>query len=59
LTNANPPYLNGEYCNQSISGYFYLCTFSENGYQFVATPEEAGSSGTGTYTVITGGIMTP
>src|ERR1700679_3256352 len=38
LTNSPPPYLNNQYCQQTIAGYTYNCTFSDSGYQITATP---------------------
>jgi hypothetical protein len=55
LTNANPPYLNQNYCDTTISDYAYTCIFSNNGYTFTATPTETGNT---TYTITTGGAIT-
>jgi hypothetical protein len=59
LLYATPPYLSEEYCNQTISGFTFECFFSENGYQFIAKPVTEGSSGSQSYTIITGGILEP
>ncbi len=59
LTGATPVYLNSPYCEQTISGYIYACTFSSTSYTISATPVSVGSSGTTTYTIITGGILSP
>jgi len=55
LTSANPPYINQNYCDTTVSDYAYTCTFSNTGYTFIATPTEAGSI---TYTITKGGTLT-
>lgn len=57
LTDAQPPYLNTSYCDQTISGYSYECNFDAKEYSFAATPENPGTSGTKEYIISTGGIM--
>jgi len=59
LVEAIPPYINEDYCDRTISGFSYICEMSESGYTFVATPTTEEESGTTTYTITTGGIMTP
>ncbi len=59
LTGASPAYLNTNYCNQTISGYLYTCTFAVGTYTVSATPVTVGTTGTTTYTVTTGGVLTP
>lgn len=59
LTGASPAYLNTAYCGQTISGYVYTCTFSATAYTVAATPSTVGTSGTTTYTVVTGGVLAP
>lgn len=59
LTSASPAYLNKSYCGTTISGYTVACTFAAGGYTITATPVTVGTSGTTTYTVTTGGVMTP
>ncbi len=59
LTGATPPFINKDYCGQSVSGFDYTCTFSAGGYTFVATPVTVGTSGTTTFTITTGGVLTP
>ena len=59
LTGAFPPYVNKSYCGQSSSGFTYACTFSLGSYSFTAAPVTVGSSGTTTYTITTGGVLTP
>lgn len=59
LTNATPAYENKAYCNTTISGYSYTCTFvaGNAGYTFTASPVTVGTSGSTTYTVTTGGVL--
>lgn len=59
LTGATPPYINTNYCGQTLAGYTYACTFGAGGYTFTATPVTVGTSGTTVYTMTTGGILTP
>ena len=60
LTGATPPYLNSNYCTGSaISGYVYACGMASTGYTVTATPSVIGSSGTTTFTITTGGVLTP
>ena len=57
LTLATPPYLNTDYCGTTVSGYTYACTMATGSYTFAATPTVPGTSGTETYTITTGGIV--
>jgi prepilin-type N-terminal cleavage/methylation domain-containing protein len=59
LTGATPPYLNEEYCGNTIAGFVYTCTFGAGSYSFQAAPVSVGTSGTTTFTMTTGGILTP
>jgi type IV pilus assembly protein PilA len=59
LTGATPPYLNRPYCGTRTAGFTFTCTFNTAAYTFVATPVSVGSSGTTTYTITTGGVLTP
>jgi type IV pilus assembly protein PilA len=59
LTNATPKYLNASYCGATLSGFTYVCTMTTSGYTFTANPVTVGTSGTTTYTMSTGGILTP
>jgi type IV pilus assembly protein PilA len=59
LTGATPPFINENYCNRTLSGYAYTCTFSTGSYTFTATPVTVGTSGTTTYTITTGGVLAP
>jgi type IV pilus assembly protein PilA len=59
LTGASPAYLNSPYCDRTISGFVYTCTFNVGDYTVVAEPVTIGTSGSTTYTIATGGVMTP
>jgi len=59
LTTATPPYTNENYCALTSSGFAYTCTFGAGAYTYVATPVNAGTSGTTIFTMTTGGILTP
>ena len=59
LTGATPPYINTNYCGVTLSGFTYTCTFAAGGYTFVADPVTVGTSGTTTFTMSTGGVLTP
>jgi len=58
LTSATPPYMSGDYCDQTISGYSYTCTMDASSYSFEAEPSNFGVSGNTTFTITTGGILT-
>jgi len=57
LTGATPPYTNQNYCGTTISGFNYVCSFTAGSYSFRADPVTAGTSGTTTFTMTTGGIL--
>lgn len=59
LTGATPPYINSAYCGTTASGYTFTCAFGSGAYTFTAAPTAVGTSGTTTYTMTTGGILTP
>ena len=59
LTGASPAYLNSPYCGRTLSGYQYTCTFALASYAVAATPVTVGTSGTTTFTITTGGVLTP
>ena len=59
LTGATPPYMNTAYCGSTLSGYTYTCNFAAGTYSFVAVPGTVGTSGTTTFTISTGGVLTP
>jgi type IV pilus assembly protein PilA len=60
LTGATPPYLNQNYCQTGtvFSGFEYTCNWGPSTYSFVAVPDVVGTSGTQTYTISTGGVLT-
>lgn len=59
LTGATPAYLNRSYCGQTMSGFVFACSFTNPTYVVRATPVTIGTSGTTTYTISTGGVLTP
>ncbi len=59
LTGASPAYLNVPYCGTTVSGFAYNCTFTTTTYTVAAVPVTIGTSGTTTFTVTTGGVLTP
>ena len=58
LTGATPPYLNTDYCNRTASGFAFTCTMSSAGYTFVASVLTLNTTGTSTFTMTTGGVLT-
>ena len=59
MTGATPPYINTNYCGALVSGYTFACTNAAGSYTYTATPLTVGTSGTTTYTITTGGVLTP
>lgn len=59
LTGATPPYINKAYCDQTVSGFTYDCTLAIGSYSLAAEPVTVGTSGTTTFTITTGGVLTP
>lgn len=59
LTGATPPYISKNYCGTTSSGFVYACTQTAGAYTFTATPSTVGSSGSTTFTITTGGVLTP
>lgn len=59
LTGATPPYLNRSYCGRAVSGFTFTCVWGSVGYTIVGTPIALNSSGSVTYTITTGGVLTP
>jgi len=43
----------------ALQGYNYSCTMDITGYTIVATPVTLGSSGNTTFTITTGGVISP
>ncbi|MFH1338437.1 MAG: prepilin-type N-terminal cleavage/methylation domain-containing protein [Candidatus Omnitrophota bacterium] len=59
LTGAVPPYLNEDYTAAARQGYNYACgTMSASAYSCTATPVTCNTTGTKTYTITTGGVLT-
>ncbi len=59
LTGATPPYMSEDPCASTSAGFAYACTQTSGAYTFTATPVTVGTSGTTTYTMTTGGVLTP
>lgn len=59
LTLATPPYLNKNYCEHEIAGYYYSCDFKATGYKITATPTKKGETGSASYNISTGGVLQP
>jgi type IV pilus assembly protein PilA len=57
LTGANPKYLNKSYCGVTESGYAYGCTLATTGYTLTARPVSCTTSGTKSFTMTTGGVL--
>jgi prepilin-type N-terminal cleavage/methylation domain-containing protein len=57
LTGATPPYLNTAFCNTTVSGFAYTCTFNTGYYTFTAGVVTLNTTGTTTYTITTGGVL--
>ncbi len=59
-TGSTPPFLQKDYCVvPTQAGFNYTCSFNTSYYTFTAAPAVLGTSGTTTYTISTGGVMTP
>jgi type II secretion system protein G len=58
LTGVTPKYLNKSYSSQTVQGYSYAYTLTTASYAITATPSVPGSSGSKTYTIATGGVLT-
>ena len=59
LTGATPPYIQVPYCEQVAAGFTYSCTFSSSSYSYSATPLTIDTTGSTTWTITTGGVLTP
>ena len=59
MTGATPPYMSEDPCATTVSGFAYVCTQTAGAYTFTATPTTVGTSGTTTFTMTTGGVLTP
>lgn len=59
LTGATPPYLNEDYTAAARQGYNFACgTLSAAAYSCTATPVTCGTTGTRTFTITTGAVLT-
>ena len=56
---SGPSYINKAYCGDTVSGFNFACTFDVGAYTITATPVTVGTSGTTTFTISTGGVLTP
>jgi len=54
LTSATPPYIDNDYCGQTVEYYSYECEMSKAGYTFSARPSKSYAS---TFTIVTGGVL--
>ena len=58
LTGADPAYLNKDYtANGPHSGYNYTFATTD-GYTFTAAPDDCGTSGTKSLSIVAGGVLT-
>ena len=59
MTGATPPYLNEDYTAAARQGYVFACgTLAATGYSCTATPSTCNTTGTRTFTMTTGGVLT-
>ena len=58
LTTASPPYLNADYFSGSFQGFTFTATLGSYAYSVTATPVTMGLTGTRSYTITTGGVLT-
>jgi len=59
LIHGDRPYIENTYCGEENAGFAYTCHFNDSSYTFIAEPVDPGASGTTTFTITTGGVMTP
>jgi prepilin-type N-terminal cleavage/methylation domain-containing protein len=59
LLGDTPPYLSQAYCGEEIAGFRYSCEFDAGSYTIMAEPLAPGDSGTTTFTITTGGVLSP
>ena len=57
LLNAKPPLINQNYCGSTVEGFTFSCEMSTSEYKFTATPLELGVSGSDTFIITTGGVL--
>ena len=58
LTGATPAYISTSYCGTTAAGFNYFCTQTSGSYTFTAVPVTPGTSGSSTFTIKTGGVLT-
>ena len=59
LTGSAPPFLNEDYTASITAGYSFACgSMTVLGYSCTATPQNCGITGSKTFTITQGGIMT-
>jgi hypothetical protein len=59
LTLVMPPYLNQDYTAATLGGYDFACgTLIVTGYSCTATPAACNQTGTKTFTITTGAVLT-
>lgn len=58
LVGAAPPYLNKDYFNGPENGFTFTATLTAGTYSIVATPASS-NQGSTTFTITTGGLITP
>jgi prepilin-type N-terminal cleavage/methylation domain-containing protein len=56
---STPPYLNKTYCGANESGYYYECVITTDTYSLTAQPANCTTAGTKSFTMTTGGVLTP
>ena len=59
LTGAVPPYVNQDYTAAALQGYNFACgTMAASGYSCTGTPVTCNTTGTRTFTITTGAVLT-
>jgi len=58
-SSVSPPYINRNFCGETVSGYIYECSLASKGYTIKAVPVIPGETGTITRTITTGGVLSP
>ncbi len=59
LTGATPAFIQLNYCGLAYAGFTYTCTMGSGSYTYIAKPATVGTTGTTTWTISTGGVITP
>ena len=58
LRSQTPPYVNKAYCGQQENGYEITCAITTGGYTLDANPISCTTSGTKSFQMTTGGVLT-